>query len=377
MNRLKGVGVGVSVGEKGAGTRPPGDSHREEKGDGEYREVTLTYDKAKKVATGEIDFPKDSDGRACWAQIFYSNTLTGKRFLAGKPLPDGSPPVEQVATELAPRFPTGTTFKLAVTHTLDVRERVEKEGVLGVDLGRRALSQEMKLKEFVDKVKGNAAHAQLECVLDADGLAITANDSDGPPRELLDAKDTLVKWGTIVTVGHDGKAGGATAAQVGFAPTADRTRQELAYRLANQLANTTAEATAKLPGKRGEKVNPGQTWTDTLTHRFKLHPLLLLADPPGKTSPIGSAKEVLTYTYLGRRDRGGRAEAVIKVDGVLYPMKSDSTPCGSVEGRIVVDEKTGVVMEADYRREFDLDASSKGVTLRCSGTEEVKIRRAK
>jgi hypothetical protein len=120
-------------------------------------------------------------------------------------------------------------------------------------------------------------------------------------------------------------------------------------------------------------VNAGDTWTDSLTHRFKLRPESLLGELKGAAG-FGTVKEEVTYTYLGRRDRAGRGEAILKVDGVLRLIGEDVT-CGSLEGRVILDEKTGVVMTATLKREFDLDLKGKDGSLRSSGTEVVKITR--
>jgi S1-C subfamily serine protease len=370
LNRLKSVGVGVWIGEKGR-SRPAGDAHAEQKGDVGYREVPLVYDKAKKVATGEIDFPKDADGRVYWVQVYYSNARVAKRYLAGTSLPPGEIPVERSAVDLSARYPVGSEFKLTVAHELTVRERIEKDGVETFD--QRTVAQELKLKELVEKAKAATAHAQLDQVMtgsDARIEVLLPGEKPGLSKELLDAKDALTKWDGLVAVARDGKAAGVTVTAVGLSPTVDAARKDLANRLARQWADTVAESVVKLPGK---SVNAGDTWTDSQNHRFKLRQELLLGEPKGSAG-FGTVKEEVTYTYLGRRDRAGRGEAVVKVDGVLRPVGEDGT-CGSVEGRVILDEKTGVVLSATLKREFDLDLKGKEGTRRASGTEVVKITR--
>ena len=54
---------------------------------------------------------------------------------------------------------------------------------------------------------------------------------------------------------------------------------------------------------------------------------------------VGNVKEEVTYTYLGRRDRGGKGEVVVTVNGVLRPMTGAATAtCGSVEGQLVLEK---------------------------------------
>lgn len=368
--RLRGVGAAVWVGNKG-GVRPAGDAHKEDKGDIGYREVALTYDKAKKVATGEVDFPRDTDGRAYWVQPFFSNALTSKRFLAGNPLPTREVPVERTPVNLSPQYPVGSEFTLTVGHTTEVVERAEKNGADTVS--RFTVTQELKAKELMEKAKAAATHVQLDLVMPGDDAKLDVLLPGGErfplPKEMHDAKESLTRWSGLVAVGRDGKAIGATVAQTNLASGVDAVRKDLANRLAKQWADTATETVIKLPGK---VVNAGDTWTDSLTHRFKMRPEHLFADAAGSG---GAVKEEVTYTYLGRRDRAGRGEAVVKVDGVLRPVGQDAATCGNVEGRLVLDERTGVVMEGSLKREFDLDAGGKGATVRVFGKETVNISR--
>ncbi len=372
MGRLKGVGVGVWIGEKGK-PRAAGDAHTEAGGDVGYREIALTYDKTKKVATGEIDFPRDTDGRVYWAQAFFANALTAKRFLAGNALPMSDTPVERVIADLSAKFPVGTEYTLTVGHTLSVSERQEKGGV--ETFARWTMAQTLKAKELVGRGKTPAALVQLDLVMAGDDAKLEYQLPGEPPalpKDLHDAKEAITKWGGLVSVGRDGRATGTTVALLGLPPNLDATKKETANRLAQQWVATVTESLVKLPGK---KVAAGDTWTDTLTHTFKLRPELLLSDTKGAV--VGTVKEELTYTYLGRRDRAGRGEAVVKVDGVLRPVGSDATTCGSVDGRLVIEEKTGVVLSGEIKREFDLEGKGGVTTVRASGREVVKVSREK
>jgi hypothetical protein len=372
MGRLRGVGVGVWIGEKGK-PRPAGDTHAEAGGDVGFREVPLVYDKVKKVATGEIDFPKDTDGRVYWAQAFYSNALTPKRFLAGTTLPTDDMPVERVFADLTPKFPVGSESTLSVSHALTVNERQEKGGV--ETFARWTMAQTLKAKELIERGKTPVAPVQLDLVMTADDAKLEyqlPGDSPALPKDLHDAKEAISKWGGLVSVGRDGRATGNTVAQLGLPPNLDAGKKETATRLAQQWAATVTESLVKLPNK---KVAAGDTWTDSQTHTFKLRPELLLADAKGVA--VGVVKEEVTYTYLGRRDRAGRGEVVVKVEGVLRPVGSDATTCGSVDGRLVIEEKTGVVLSSRVKREFDLEGKGGVTTVRATGTEVVTVSRGK
>jgi hypothetical protein len=373
MNRLKSVGVAVWVGEKGP-RRPAGDKHQQEKGDVGYREVPLVYDKVKKVAVGTIDFPRNSDGRAYWAQPFYSNAATAKRYLAGSALPDGEPPVEQTAIDLSPRHPIGTEHKLTVVHALKVNERLERGGVEAID--RRVVAQEFRAKELVEKPKTASAHAQLDLVTvgDAVKMEVTSlGDKPSLPKDLMEAKEALTRWNGLLAVGRDGKVSGTTLGPLGLSVT-DKAKKDVATRLAQQWADSAAEAHIKLPGK---VVKAGDTWTDSYPHKFKLREELLTSEPAGRTAVIGTVKEEVTFTYIGRRDRAGRGEAVLFVEGLLRPVGVEGATCGSVIGRAILDERTGMVIDMDLQRDFDLDVKVGETVIEAVGVEKMKVTREK
>ncbi|MCU0704757.1 MAG: serine protease [Fimbriiglobus sp.] len=373
LNKLKGIGVGVWVGEKGTGPRPPGDAHKEEKGDVGYREIPLAYDRTRKVATGEIDFPRDTDGRAYWVRPFYTNTLMPKRYLAGTPLPAEESPVERTPVDLSARLSAGAEFSLTIDHVVKATQKRDGDG--GEVIVPVTLRQQLKLRERVERPRKATDHALLEHVMKNDAAKIEVSVGGEKPtmtKELLDAKDTLSQYVGLVAVGRDGKTSGVTVVQGGQSSATDPIKKDIVNRLAQQWAATAGESTLKLPGK---SVNVGDTWTDTLSHRIKLAPELLVTAP--KDAVIGTMKEEVTYTYLGRRDRAGRGEAVIRVEGVLHPIGSDTLTCGNVEGRAVIDERTGLVLEIALRREFDLEVKLNSVMVRASGTEVVKVLREK
>ncbi len=379
MARLTSVGVGVWEGDKSSGVRGGGDAHKAEKGDTGYREVALTYNKSKRVATGEIDFPKDTAGRTLWAQPYYAGG-TAKRYLEGKPLPEDSVPVEQVVADMtAPKFPVGGAFKLTVDHFVMVKQRVEKDGEeLGVF--ERGVVQVLKFQESVQRPKAENQHAILVETLEPNGMKVGLKfgeaETDAAVAELRVAREALALWQGSTPVSRDGKAAGGNSGAQTYARGVGPAEMQLANRLGGQLSTAPPESLLRLPGKR---VNAGDTWEDSNLHRIRWHPDMLLAEDGKRKAVVGEVSEDMTYTYLGQRTRAGRTEWVVRMEGVLRPLDgTDRTAiCGVLEGEATLDAATGMVLSATVRRGFVLEAEVRGAKVKVGGKEVTMVTREK
>jgi hypothetical protein len=61
----------------------------------------------------------------------------------------------------------------------------------------------------------------------------------------------------------------------------------------------------------------------------------------------------VTYTYLGIRDRGGRKEAGVRVDG-MYTYVDNTAPVGTISGMVQIDLQSGAITEVTIRNEIDI-----------------------
>jgi S1-C subfamily serine protease len=376
QGKLRAVGVGTWVGNADAGNRPAGDVHQEVAGDVGYREVPLKYDPQRKVATGTIDFPKEADGRAYWVQPYFGNAVVKKRYTAGVPIKMPSPPVDRVTATLTPKYAAGDELKVRVIQKTDVTERSEVDGKETYD--KWALTQDLRLTEAYDKPKMAADLAQVALSLRAFGIEYRLKDAESDlPQEVLKVKDlmdqSLTRWGAAATIGRNGAMTGLnlTTSTSGAFGT-DAVKRELLARLSRQILHPVQDSLIPLPPKA---VNAGETWTTNTPHRFVLSPTHLFTDPPAaKGDRRGHMpREEMTYTYLGKRDKNGRGQLVIQIDGVLKG--NDDAPCGVTTGLAVVEEQTGTLVDLRIKREFDLDTSVPGMARKSLGVEEFTVTR--
>ena len=331
LNRLTGVGVAAWAGEAGP-SRPGADAHTAAPSDANFSEHQLAYDPTTKTATGELRFPADADGRTRWVRAWHSNPLTFKRYAAAVSLADAPPPVVRESV----RFGTE-----AATHTLTLTVEGECTEHRGGTWGRYAVGEEARFKETADG----------KLTLDALTLRNGAAD-DAPlalPAEVADARLALAGW-----------SAGVNGCRVTPAPTADGPKKKLADRLSAQVAEAAAEAFVSLPDK---ELSAGDTWAEVVSRRPVLRADHLLGGADGP-----AVREERTWTYLGRRERAGRTEAVLKLDGALT---ADGVTCGTVSGRAVVDVRTGRVREGSWKRPVEVEASGG----RWEGTEAVGVKR--
>jgi len=61
----------------------------------------------------------------------------------------------------------------------------------------------------------------------------------------------------------------------------------------------------------------------------------------------------VTYTYLGIRDRGGRKEAVVRIDG-KYTHVDNTATVGTISGMVQIDLQSGAITEVTIRNEIDI-----------------------
>jgi hypothetical protein len=145
------------------------------------------------------------------------------------------------------------------------------------------------------------------------------------------------------------------------------------------------------------ELKPLETWGGSLTQSFKTSSggTNIVDDDDGEPQPqpqpsrpggrqpaqprIREYKYTAseTFTYLGTRTRGGRQEAVIKVEGKALPaagQPADSVS-GFAKGYAFVDVSTGSTVDSELETEFEFDTSERGFKRRFSALGKYKITR--
>lgn len=367
LGRLSGVGVGYWLGEKTARPRPPGDKHQDDPGDVRYQEAALLYSRDRQEATGELVFPKGTDGRAYWVQPFFSNEIQTKQFLAGNPTELPSPPVERAAADLRPRYKLDSKRTVTVTQTVKLTDVYEADGKEVRE--PRTVTQTLTAEERVEKPRSATAVAALDYTL----TAVTpgwkhGTDDREVPKPILDAAGRAKAAVITLGVGPTGEVTPITQT-VPASAEPDAAARDLATKYARQAAATLTRTVVPVPEADATEVAAGATWTVPRTHRLFISPDSLLADPRRKDAPF---QETWQLTYVGKRTRAGRTELVLTVSGTLAPVggSGEGTAGGSTKGTVVLEDGTGVVLEVKLTRTFDLDGVIDGHTRRITGTEE-------
>lgn len=365
LGRLNAVGVGYWLGEKSARPRPPGGKHQDDPGDARYQELALSYSRDRQEATGELVFPKDTDGRAYWVQPYFSNEIQAKQFLAGNPTELPSPPVERVAADLRPRYKPDSKRTVTVTQTVKLTDAHEADGKEVRE--PRTVTQSLTAEERVEKPRAATAVATLDYTLTAVTPVWKHGDDDREiPKPILDAATAARTAVITLGVGPTGEVTPITQT-VPASGVTDAAARDLATKFARQTAATLTRTVVPVP--EADSTAAGATWTVPRAHRLLLSPDSLLADPRRKEAPF---QETWQLTYVGKRTRAGRTELVLTVAGTLAPVggSGEGTAGGSTRGTVVLEDGTGVVLEVKLTRTFDLDGVIDGQARRITGTEE-------
>ncbi|OWK35847.1 hypothetical protein FRUB_08410 [Fimbriiglobus ruber] len=419
FNRLRAVGVGYWVGDASSKPRPAGTKRVPGAGESEYREAVLNYNftKDKQTAAGELIFPDLQSGRAYWAQPFYSNALSEKLWLAGNPVKLAGPPIDRVAADLYARYQPGTRRPLTLTNTFTLDEHEQGEGE---DRSERVLvGIELKANEQVLAPRDANSAAVLQVNYDTIKLRLelgTMTKEDIIPKEKQDLLNSSIK--RVTGYGHVDKAGEISRVEATMPqglPGGDFVRA-----LGEEAMETLMMASVRLPNAR---VEPLRQWNSTKTIRIQLPgtegaggggkanaqvprpgfpgrpgipkgpniPRPGMPNGPGVPRGPGMAgpptavrrnrtydyQQNVTYTYLGSRTRGGVSEGVIRVDGVITAPNGGSGigASGQLRGYAYIDLASGIVLEAEIDKDFEIDTTKDGVKKRVSGINTYKLSR--
>ncbi len=365
--KLTAVGVVAWVGDADAPPRPPGTTRPPPTpADADETEVPLQYDPKSQTASADVTFPRLPAGRAYWVQPWYSNALVPRQYLAAVKLDAGGPPVTRRATELAVKYPLNGKRAVQLKRVIELTDADGSESS-GLPTAVR-YSTDFAATERVTKpmrVEPGTAFTRTFTLELLTPRRVRNGFPDALPAPLFD----------LIRKGLPGVTGSASQSAFGEMPRGAMESKVPEFApFAAPLLSGLQSASIPLPNKT---VEPLAAWHAVRNVRWSIPTEGFDAGPPvAPTVPETTLRETVTYTYFGLRDRAGRTEAVVGVNGVVAPRPGAAVAVsGSVWGEATVDLESGEVMTADLHRSFDLGFGPGGPKRRWSGTEELSLRR--
>ncbi len=359
------------------GFRPTGEPN-----DADESTVELTYNPATNTAKGELVYNEAPTGRTYWVQPYYSNVFTSYS-LPGIKVPMSGPPVERIPANLVSNPKQGSRRAVTLSNSSDLTESHEGEGESKDE--KTKLTTTLKLNETVEKPDNTDQIQSAKLRLRFESINLGIEALGGAIKQDIISKKNQEQLNSLIKVaeayGLLNRFGEMYKYTIGVRGAADPLFTFLVNTMAGDALEALQATSLPMPNRQ---VNPGETWTSTKDMRFYIisGPTTLTPDAGGKVSVRQPKprefkyRDMVTYTYLGVRERNGRKEAVVQVEGKsIQAPGSKQTVSGSVKGLAWVEIDTGVVVEATISKEFEFDTSSEGVKKHISGENEYKITR--
>lgn len=353
-----------------------------EANDANLASVELKYDPKTKTATGELVYPEAPAGRTYWAQPSYSNALTTYH-MPGIRVPMDGPPVERVPANLTSNPKQGSRRAITLSNSADLTENAEGEGESKDE--KVKIKTTLKVNETVEKPDRTDQIQVARLRLQFESINLTAEGFSGALQQDILAKKNQEQLNALIKLaeayGLINRFGEMYRYTVGVKGVNDPLFSFLVNAVTSDALEALQATSLPMPNKQ---VSPGETWTSTKDLR------LFLISGPSTITPGANGqatvkqpkprefkyRDQVTYTYLGVRERNGRKEAVVQVEGKsVQAPGTRQTVTGSVKGLAWVELDTGVVVEATIKKEFELDTSGEGVKKRLTGENEYKISR--
>jgi hypothetical protein len=392
LGRLQKVGMAYWVGDKSDGHRPQGEKSEKLPTDTEHKTADLKYDPAKKVATGELEFPTLPADRAYWTQAHYTNGVqrTGY-YLPGLPMRMTGPPVDRTATDLFVKMPRGSTRKLDLTNSSALTEFEEGEGQSKTE--RVLIRTAVSMTETVGAGSPQAgAAATLGFRFQSIDLKAQRGQTDiniMPKQVLSLLNDNIKRMEAVAQVSARGEIFRYLSNTRGLP---EQQLSGILQHFSDEAMESLQVCSIPLPNKQ---VQPLETWETKKLTRLITFDLAAArnqlfppnpgggggAQPPRKgpiTIPIKELKfeTKVTYTYLGLRQRLGKTEAVVRIEGkVGNAPGAKETAAGEVKGYAMVEIDTGAVVFAEVESDFEVDSSSGGIKKKLSGVNKYNLTR--
>jgi S1-C subfamily serine protease/tRNA A-37 threonylcarbamoyl transferase component Bud32 len=312
--------------EQGRRTRPAGDGVPAARpGDSPRLRCPLPY--ADGTARGDVLLPMLPEGKVYWLQAYWVSAPGGPRWgdaVAWSPDPAG--PVSRRPAELAFRGPTGPAVREVVLSSSNALRHDESDDESPPWQSRwRAVFGE----KVVSPAPGLALHLEYR-----NARRENIENKEAKPDEAFAAiQDVIHQLSADVRVDGFGNVTQSALDEQILSKAASRNprlqqRVQAIQAFHEPVAQALAGLAVALPNR---EVRPRQTWKGT-------RPVLI--DTP--ESYLHTEGEV-TFTYLGRRQRDGRDEAVIAFAG---PLHGNEIQGGHFAGVANIDLATGQVVSA-------------------------------
>ena len=353
-----------------------------ESGDSDEQTSQLTYDPKTKTAKGELTFPDLAAGRAYWAQPYYANAVNPAYYMPGTRIKLAGPPVDKTNASLVFHNKAGAVRSVTMSNSSDITESVDGEGQGKSE--RAKLKTIFKLKESAGQADRNDARQAARVNMAFEGIEIKVEALGGAIEEDILPKSVQAELNALVKqIGAQGfidKFGEMYRVNINALSVPDPKLQGLMIRLTSNGGEALQATSIPLPNKI---VIPGETWTSSKDSRLYS---VAAPSPTAGPNPMGGPpklkirelkyKDLTTYTYIGQRDRAGKKEAVVLIEGKsVQAAGAKEAVSGSIKGTAWIEIDTGIVVEAEIHKEFDIDSSSDGLKKHVSGVFDYKVTR--
>jgi len=376
IGRLNKVGMAGWVGDVSDKHRKPGtEKPVPEPSDSDYqvKEFKLQKNDANKslTATGELVLPELPPGRAYWVQPFYSNSSTPEYWMPGIRLPIEGGPVERTPVDLHAKFRPGTKRSVTMSNSSDLSEFLEGEGEAKEE--RVTYTSTLKVTETVHAGDTNSA-AKFRLTFEEVGLKAElggAMEQEAPKRltSMLNQFAKLAEaWAFFNNLGEMYKYTVNTLA------IRDPIGSALVHVFATDAIEALHSCSIPLPNKT---VNAGEKWEAVKNVRLSVG-----LPRVGKSGKIETKMreykyiDKVTYTYIGQRERAGKKEAVVLIEGkIAQAPGAKETASGTLKGMALIELDSGMVVDSKMESEFELDTSGDGQKKKLSGINKFKLTR--
>jgi S1-C subfamily serine protease len=348
LGRVKKVVVYYWVGNPGKPRRASKTKPKPEPGDSAYQKVELDYKNPR--AAGSFLLPERAKGKIYWTRVVYVNGAGQTRWTAALPY-NPLPPVEHKPALLALKHqPALRPVTLTSLASLKLVDPDGEAHTMNVNMLARFAERTVRVDP------GGSAALSLQYRGFRLGILF---DRKPPERNagLQQLVNDMTRMAAVLVVSRKGEI---VRDQADASRVPPRSREDV-LDMHQQIQKSLQAVSVILPDK---EVQAGEKWT-------ALQPLVMFT---GSKASLGVM--AVTYTYLGRRTRNGRDEALIEINGVVRGRKGrELSVGGKATGFALLDLASGQISGARISVGIDLDLTLGKQSAKANGTLVVRLQR--